>query len=72
MGKGDKLKLGLLIKRKLNFDGQMFDVRSEFICKHARVVAEDIMAYCQLFLIERSKSNEYIEIVKKNAIDMFN
>jgi hypothetical protein len=50
----------------------MFDARSEFICKNARVVAEDIMAYCQLFLIERSKSSEYIEIVKKNAIDMFN
>lgn len=46
MGKGDRLKLGLLVQKKLMPDGQYFDVRTEFKAKNARVIAEDIMTYC--------------------------
>lgn len=48
-------------------------MRTEFISKHARVIAEDIMSYCQLYLLEHMKNvTDYLDIVKKNAFDMFN
>jgi len=75
MGKKDILKIGLLIKKKMSYMtyDQFFDVRTEFTAKNARVIAEDIMAYCQVYLLEQSRApGEYIEIVKKSAFEMFN
>jgi len=47
MGKGDILKMGLLTKPKMpTVENQLVDVRTEFTVKNARVIAEDIMAYC--------------------------
>lgn len=74
MGRGSVLKIGLLCQKKLSYgDNQFFDVRTEFGAKHARVIAEDIMAYCQLFLLENcSETAEYLDIVKRSAFEMFN
>ena len=38
---------------------------------NARVAAEDIIGYCQLNLVEKTKSKEHIEIIKRNVFDMF-
>ena len=34
---------------------------------NARVVAEDIIGYCQLNLVEKTKSKEHIEIIKRET-----
>ena len=40
------------------------DVACDFIIPNARVIAEDVIAYCQLNLAEKTKSKEYIETFK--------
>ena len=40
-----------------------------FILPNARVVAEDILAYVQVNILEMTRSKEYVEIVKPQIND---
>jgi len=48
MGKRDELKIGMIIKKKMQngADMQTYDIQAEFIGTGSRVIPEDIIAYC--------------------------
>ena len=52
-----------------NYQQEVVDIKAVFIIPNARVVAEDIIAYIQVNLLELTKSKEYIEIVKPQIAD---
>lgn len=69
MGSGKSLKFAFISRGKdKNFDAKM----ELYTCngQSARVIAEDIISYCQLKLAETTK-NDCIEIVKRNLINIF-
>ena len=77
MGKRDILKIGFQTNNdqlhgfQHAIDRSPIDIRTAFLVTNARVVAEDIIGYCQLNLVEKTRSKEHIEIVKRNVFDMF-
>ena len=73
MGKGEKLKIGFQYNLPLLQQAQGSDCRSElFACRlagfKARVIAEDIIAYAQLRLVEMTK-NDVLELTHKHKVD---
>ena len=49
-----------------------FDCKTEFLAKEggARLIAEDILTYCQIYILENSAvSHEYCDFIRKNVID---
>ena len=77
MGKRDILKIGFQTNNdqlhgfQHAIDRSPVDIRTAFLVQNARVVAEDIIGYCQLNLVEKTRSKEHIEIIKRNVFDMF-
>ena len=70
MGSGDVLKLGYVAR---NNQQKIHDAKIELYTTYgqgARPIAEDIIAYCQLKLLECTK-NDIIEIVKRNITNLF-
>jgi hypothetical protein len=68
MGKKQSLKLSMVMRKKLSTN-QQYDVRVKFIGFGARALAEDVLAFCQINLLERSLCNqEYVDVVKKNLM----
>lgn len=44
-------------------------MRVNFIGLGARALAEDVLAYCQISILERSLYNqEYVDVVKKSSL----
>lgn len=52
-----------------NYQSDVIDVKTTLIVPNARVVAEDIIAYIQVNLLEMTKSKEYIEILQPQFVD---
>lgn len=48
---------------------EIIDVKTVFEVNNARVVAEDIMAYIQLNLVEKTKGKDYIDVMKPQFVD---
>ena len=42
----------------------IIDIKTCFITSNARVIAEDIIAYIQVNLAEKTKGKEYIDVIK--------
>lgn len=72
MGKDDQLKIGLILSKRMGFAKETFDVGVELLAMNSRVIAEDVIGYCQLNLFEKCKSPDYMEFIKRNVIDIFN
>lgn len=68
MGKKQLLKMSMVMRKKLGTN-QQTDVRVNFIGLGARALAEDVLAYCQISILERSLCNqEYVDVVKKSSL----
>ena len=71
MGKQDELKIGMIVRKKMS-PQTTFDCKTEFLAKEggARLIAEDILTYCQIYILENSAvSHEYCDFIRKNVID---
>ena len=72
MGKQDEFKIGMILKKKMGVNNDTFDCRTEFLVDGggARAIAEDILTYCQIYLLEHQLNNhDYCDIIKRNVID---
>lgn len=47
----------------------IIDVHTIFITPNARVIAEDIIGYIQVNLVEKTKAKDYHELMKPNFVD---
>ena len=75
MGKNDRLKISMTIPKQVmnmnqaaalqNTEDSMVDVRLEFVMQNARTMAEDILSYCQMQLMELTPEKE----VQSNYIE---
>ena len=52
-----------------NYQQDIIDVKTVFICPNARVIAEDIMAYIQINLVEKTKGKDYMDVQKPQFVD---
>jgi|LauGreDrversion4_2_1035121.scaffolds.fasta_scaffold105966_4 hypothetical protein len=54
MGKEDTFRVGMILKKKMDKTNMTYDSKIEFTVEggSARAIAEDILTYCQLHLLE--------------------
>jgi len=72
MGKEDTFRVGMILKKKMDKTNMTYDSKIEFTVEggSARAIAEDILTYCQLHLLEHSLVNhDYCEVIRRNVID---
>jgi hypothetical protein len=72
MGKQDDFKIGMILKKKMANNNDTHDCKTDFLVDGggARAIAEDILTYCQIYLIEHSLVNhDYCDIIRRNVID---
>ena len=72
MGKKSILKLGLILKKKINTNNETHDCKLEFTVGSggARAIGEDILTYCQIYLLEYTTNNsDHCEMIKRNVFD---
>ena len=51
------------------YQTDIVDVKAIFLCPNARVIAEDIIGYIQVNLVEKTKAKDYIEVIKPQFVD---
>jgi hypothetical protein len=62
----------MILRKKMGVNNDTFDCRTEFLVDGggARAIAEDVLTYCQLYLLEHQLVNsDYCDIIKRNVID---
>ena len=52
-----------------NYQIDIIDIKTVFITPNARVIAEDIIAYIQVNLAEKTKGKDYIDVIKPQFVD---
>jgi len=72
MGKQEDFKVGLILKKKMANNNDTYDCKIDFQVNGggARAIAEDVLTYCQIYLLEHSLVNhDYCDIIRRNVID---
>ena len=72
MGKKSLLKMGLILKKKINTNNETHDCKIEFTVGGggARAIGEDILTYSQIYLLEYTTNNsDHCDLVKRNVFD---
>jgi hypothetical protein len=72
MGKKNEFKIGMILKKKINTGNMTYDSKIDFTVDGggARAIAEDILTYLQIHMLEHSLVNhDYCDIIRRNVID---
>lgn len=67
--KGSALKMRQQTSNENFQHDNIIDVKTVFEVPNARVIAEDIIAYIQINLVEKTKGKDYIEVTKPQFVD---